>query len=51
VTRSELVTRLRQQAADAERIGATAPVAAVLRAVMEDVEAVTAEGSGSRTGC
>jgi hypothetical protein len=41
MTRAELVARLRQQAADAERLGATAPVATVLRAVVEDVEQVT----------
>jgi len=40
VTPSELLERLRVQAIEAERIGATAPVAAVLRAVAEDVEAL-----------
>ena len=38
MTRAELVARLRQQADDAERFGATAPVATVLRDVLNSVQ-------------
>jgi hypothetical protein len=41
MTRGELVARLREQAVEAERRGYTAPVAAVLRDVAEQVEQVT----------
>ena len=40
MTRAELLARLAQRAEDAERVGATAPVAAVLRAVLAELEAV-----------
>ena len=40
MTRAELLARLTQRAKDAERIGATAPVAAVLRDVLAEMETV-----------
>jgi predicted DNA-binding transcriptional regulator AlpA len=40
VTVAELALELERRIADAERVGATAPVASVLRTVLEDLRAV-----------
>ncbi|GBD33629.1 hypothetical protein HRbin33_02624 [bacterium HR33] len=44
MTRTELLERLRQRIEDAERMAATAPVAATLRLVLEEIEELEVEG-------